>query len=213
LTFAPASIGDRSGTLVIANRLPEETRTASLLGTGTDFSLAGAPAADSINAGETATFTLTANPAGGFDETIALACAGAPATTLCSISPASLALDGRNPASATVKVSTKARALAAPPTQFPALPPLVYSLWMMLAVLAARKSRRFEGRLCATGPRLAFAGALLMFLLVFWTACGGGGGGSPPPPPEGTPAGTYTLTVIGSFDGVARSTTVKLTVK
>jgi len=216
LTFAPASIGDRSGTLVIANRLPEETRTASLLGTGTDFSLDGAPAADSINPGETATFTLTANPAGGFDETIALTCAGAPATTLCSISPASLALDGRNPARATVKVSTKARALAAPQTQFPALHPLVYSLWMMLAVLAARKSRRVGGKLCATGPRLAFACSVLMFLLVFWTACGGGGGGgggSPPPPPGGTPAGTYTLTVTGSFDGVSRSTTVKLTVK
>jgi hypothetical protein len=216
LTFAPVSIGDRSGTLVIANRLPEETRTAALLGTGTDFALTSTPAADSVNAGETATFTLTANPAGGFDESIALTCAGAPAAATCSVSPAAVVLDGQNPATATVKVSTKARALATPPTQFPALHPLVYSLLMMLAVLAARKSGRVEGRLCAAGPRFGFACALLMFLSVFWTACGGGGGGgggSPPPLPEGTPAGTYTLTVTGSFDGVARSTTVKLTVK
>ena len=63
---------------------------------------------------------------------------------------------------------------------------------------------------------------VLCVLTVLVAACGGGGGGStaPPPPSTGTPPGTYTITVTGSFSAstggnlasLSHQTTVKLLV-
>jgi len=44
------------------------------------------------------------------------------------------------------------------------------------------------------------------------SGCGGGGSSGPPPPP-GTPAGTYSLTVIGISQGKNRTVALTLTVK
>jgi hypothetical protein len=52
----------------------------------------------------------------------------------------------------------------------------------------------------------------LLFLAFWWTACGGGGG-SAPRLPSGTPPGTYTLTLTGTYSTVVRTTCVTLTVK
>jgi hypothetical protein len=54
---------------------------------------------------------------------------------------------------------------------------------------------------------LILAGVLLAYFASFTTACGGGGGGG-----GGTPAGTYTLTVTGSDQGVQNTVSLSLTV-
>jgi len=60
------------------------------------------------------------------------------------------------------------------------------------------------------------AAILLIYLATLVTASGCGGGSSsgppPPPPPGGTPAGTYTLTVTGTQQGVSRNLNLTLIV-
>jgi hypothetical protein len=217
LMFAPAAPGERAGGLTVTNALPEEARTAALSGIGTDYSLSASPGAAAVAAGESATFTLTVTPAGGFQGTVSFACAGAPPAASCSISPASLVMDGSNAADAKVTIMTKARARSLPVAGPRSEPDSVRHLgplfWLMALRLTARRIREVCRRLAATRLRPAFGLAGILLLAIFWTACGGGGGSVPhPPATDGTPAGTYTLTVSGTFDGVSRSTSIKLTV-
>jgi len=50
---------------------------------------------------------------------------------------------------------------------------------------------------------------MLMAAALFF-GCGGGGA---PPPPQGTPSGTYTITVSAMSAGVTRATMLSLTVR
>jgi apolipoprotein N-acyltransferase len=79
---------------------------------------------------------------------------------------------------------------------------LAFALMVLLARLTAAKRR----------ARWAFASVMVVLLgaLVWTGGCAGGGGGGVHHDP-GTPAGSYTLTVTGTSNGVSR--TLKLTLK
>jgi hypothetical protein len=216
ISFAPQTTGERAGGLTVTNSSPEESRTAALAGAGTDFSIGGSHLEATVAAGEMASFTLSATPAGGFHETVSLACSGTPKAAGCLVSPALVAFDGSSSVPVSVTVSTRKRA-AAWPRGTPSAPrrfPLLLSAWLLAAMLLGMNLCRLAGPRDAVRARASLALASLG-LVLFWTACGGGGGvaPSPPPPPEGTPPGTYTLTLTGSYDGVNRSATLKLTVR
>lgn len=56
--------------------------------------------------------------------------------------------------------------------------------------------------------------AAVLILVGLAVACGGGGGGGTPPPPnQGTPTGTFSVTVRGTAGAVQRTTVVTLTVQ
>jgi hypothetical protein len=88
----------------------------SLSGTGgtPDFTIGAAPSSATIAAGASANFTLSASPANGFNQTITWSCTGAPAGALCTVSPATVTLDGTHAATASVALTTTARGLATP---------------------------------------------------------------------------------------------------
>jgi hypothetical protein len=213
ITFAPATPGLRSGTLVIADSTPDGPHTVTLFGTGTDFSLSVSPAAATINAGQSATYTLAVVPFEGFNQAVSLACSGAPKAATCEISSALMTADGVNATQAYVMVTTTARTSGAPrpSRRFSApdrrRPPWPSFLLCSLLILAMLVSTLLRPR----RPAWITIGALL-FLAFGWTACGGGGG-STPRPPSGTPPGTYTLTLTGTYSTVVRTTSVTLTVK
>ena len=177
-----------------------------------DFTLSASPSQASIDAGQTATFTLTLTPVNGFNLAVALVCDGAPNTTSCSLSPQPVNMDGLAPVEATLQLATTSRAWVAPPGSVRPFP--LRGLWwwwallgLLLALFAARKRPPGVWALARRATPV-----ILVFLLT--ASCGGGGGSiSPPPSSQGTPAGTYTLTVSATAQSLSHSGTVTVKVK
>ena len=158
-----------------------------------DFTLSSSPATSTVNAGQSATYTVTLTPSGGFNQTVTLSCGGLPQASTCAITPNPVALDGTNSATATVVVQTLARSavpLAIPLRIRPFAPVvavgLVYLLvWM--ACLFLFTARRLDGAPCQR-PRFSAAAALLAILLYSYS-CSGGAAGNP----VGTPSPQTSL--------------------
>lgn len=209
VTFSPTMPGDRSGSLAVANSLPEETRLALLTGSGTDFDLITPKEEIAVSAGGSATVAIKIAPGGGFSESVSLACAGVPKAATCSFSQQQIVLDGLNAAEVKVTVSTTARSLVFPPLLPPARPIFPVEVFLLLVpiglgmhVINPINRRRWS-------PGLA----LVMALLLWVAACGGGGNSASPPAGRGTPAGTYALTLTATSGGVSKSSTIPLVVR
>jgi hypothetical protein len=198
VTFTPRVGGPLSGTLTITDNndgAAGSTQTVSLSGTGEDFTLAppsGSSTSQSVSPGQTATYTLSVSGEGGFAQTVAFTCAGAPSESTCTVSPTS-ATPGNN---ITVTVTTTAPSIATP-RNFPSLkPPLAAPIGaMVLALLFAVGWMIWRGRRRIVLP---LAVGILLTLLVIACGGGGGGGGGGGSSNPGTPAGTYTVTVTGT---------------
>ncbi len=106
VNFTPTAAGARAATLTISEGGSPASLVLALSGTGSDFSLAATPGSNSINSGQSATYTLSVSPVGGFNQAVSLTCAGAPAGSNCSISPSSVTLSGSSAVNATVTVTT-----------------------------------------------------------------------------------------------------------
>jgi hypothetical protein len=182
-----------------------------------DFAFTTAPASATIQAGETATYAVALRPIHGLTGPVTLACTGAPRGATCTVSPSTVMLDGASLAQATVRVATTARATGGPGRRHFPLPPLgrhqdlLLLLGLGMLLLAWAKSRRVDEPRGAARPasygrrdrrrhvaatELALAVALVSVLA--WTACGGGGT-SVSFRSGGTPAGTFTLTIKGTY--------------
>ncbi|MGH9678365.1 MAG: hypothetical protein ACRD4Y_00280, partial [Candidatus Acidiferrales bacterium] len=202
--FDPTASGARSGTLTITDDAMDSPQTVTLTGNGEDFSIAPASAATmTVAAGQTASYSLSVAPAGGFSQTVAFSCTGAPARSTCTVSPSTVALNGSAAASVSVSVVTTASSLLPGPS-FPDGPPrsseYLLAIWgsevLGLVLLAGLAMRRKNRR-----PSLAYGLAVLVLVSagIAMSACASGsssngGGGT-----QGTPAGTYTLAVSGTF--------------
>jgi len=186
--------------LTIASDEIGSPTSVPLTGTAQDFSLAATYSTVSVSPGGTAVYTLNISPLGGFNQPVTLACSGVPAQSTCSMSPSSITLNGSSPSTATVTVTTtgSAAGMTAPFAGQPignmvgswlASSGTLGLLMMLASLVALRRDLRRQ---------LAVCGFTLLLLLAVGStmpACSGGsnsGGG-------GTPAGSYTLTVTGTF--------------
>ena len=202
VSFAPTAAGTRIGALSVTDNATGGVQLVSLNGTAQDFSLATATTAGSaatVTAGQTATYMLSLAAGGGFSGNVTLSCSGAPATTTCAVSPASVSVGGTTVATATVTVTTTARSQVWLPMgndslrEFPGRPTTLLAALMTMLILAwictTRKNQR---------PRWVplLTTVLMLVLGITLTSCGGsssGGGGETVP--TGTQAGIYTITV------------------
>ena len=228
IKFTPTAVGSLPGSVVITHDGPNSPLAATLAGTGTDLMLTVAPGSSTsatITAGQSATYTLALTTATGFNQTVSFACNGAPSRAACTVTPTSVTPNGSSATTITVNASTTARSIAWPEKMTPpglgprTQPPFPLELWLLvlaLAALSALQKLREEGIPGSSRWAAAVLPALL-FLMATWAACGGGGGGvtrggSSQP---GTPPGTYTLTVAGSYSSGSNMTqrTVELTLK
>lgn len=210
VVFAPAAAGSRSATLNVNDNASGSPQQLSASGTATDFQLAlGSSGSTSVtvNAGETATFNLQASPLNGFSGALAMSCADPIPASTCTVSPQQVNVSGSQGTAFTAAITTTARtaSFSAP---FFAKPPgarnlLLAGLGLLaFAFLGLWKRRRRAAKRLRLG--FLFAGALLL------CSCGGGGSS---PSANGTPAGTYNVTVNGAISGTTRSITLSVTVQ
>ncbi len=170
-------------------------------GTGSDFAVSPSPNNATINAGQPATFTVTATPSGSFNQTVTWSCSGAPSASTCTVSPSAVQLDGTHPANATVTVTTTARSLLPPAPRIqprfarPLLPWGLVALclvWLFAWTMLCNLSR-------ASRQRLGFRAATAILVIALCISCGGGygGPGSNPPPATLSSVTLNPMTVTG----------------
>ena len=210
VTFKPLMTGDCSAALSITHGAEGSPHTVTLTGHGTDFSMAAA--ADSattavIDAGKTAHYRLLVAPEGGFVGTVSLKVCCERDLMDTDINPSEITVNGNDPASFTVDVTTYARdydstRLIGPPPAWPR--GLVAVLALMALVTCAGVAGVAKRR-----SRWALAAALL--ILLSSAACGGGMFYNTMD--YGTTPGTYSLTVTATSGVVSHSLPLTLEVR
>ena len=213
VTFGPTASGSRTGSVTVADP-PGGAQSVSLAGTATDFSLAAASGANcpgagncstsaTIKAGQTASYNLQVTPSNGFSGTVALACGGAPTSASCSVSPASVTVNGATGSTFVVSLSNTSSVQVIPFVRLTGSPiafGAVVLLYLLASMLTAR--RRLASQ------RLVRRAAPISLLLVFtatWLIMSGCGGGAAPPT-------NATLTITGTSNSVSRTLPLSLTV-
>lgn len=208
----PVGSGMGNGRLDLVQALQSVTPAS---GNTADFSASVSPTTDTINAGQSATFTVSITPSGGFNHVVMVICSGMPTGASCTVAPSSVALDGTNTSTATVVVMTTHRSgLIAWPrmrTRWRVAPLTAEALLLacILFWLGAVGFRRIQRR----GLRLLLACSAMLVATVCFSC--GGGTVTPTPgkgPPGGTPAGTYTIVVAGTSGNVSHAVSTQLTV-
>jgi HYDIN/CFA65/VesB-like, Ig-like domain/Beta-propeller repeat/Cep192 domain 4 len=204
-----------------------------------DFTLsktAPVPPIRIVAAGSSTTYTVTINPVNGFNQVVLLGCRNLPQgtdstaqkpDTTCTYSPPGITMDGVHPATSTLTISTTASTstglLPPPPGGTPPSGHWKFAWWVLLAALwmASAASMVVVGRrLLGAGPvrlRASVAALILaMSLSALATACNQTYyGPQTTPVSTGTPAGTYTVTIVGTLgsdNSIQRTTTVNLAV-
>ncbi len=205
VTFTPTATGNRTGTLTLTDNAPGSPQSIQLSGTGMDFAMSSSAMSTTVAAGQTANYSITVTPEGGLNQTVSLTCSGAPTLATCTLTPASVALNGSGSAPVAVAVSTMAGTMApplgkVPPPTFPGFRGMLwlYAL-LLLAGLAALAG--------AKKPRAAYGLALCLAMVMLWSACE-----LVQAPPAthtpGTPAGTFQLVVNATVTSAASSTKI-----
>lgn len=222
--FSPATVNAGGGTALVVSGLASaatdpvnvtvsassgsDTHTVPLTVAISDFAISAASNRATVTPGQTATYGLKLSPVEGWSGNIALTCAGAPQAATCTITPASVSLNGSSQP-ATVTVATTAPASAALPYGW-AHPwrgggPGGWQ-WLLLMVLGLGVAAAL-----AMGKRrlsAALAGGLLALSLA---ACGGGGAAAQPVQ-RSTPHGSSTLTITASSGSLVHTQALTLTV-
>lgn len=172
-----------------------------------NFTVSANPNALTITHGLSGTSTLTITPAGGADSVpISFSCAGLPAGSTCTFSPATVT-PGSKLATTTLTIQTAGSALSAPPLDGPSLPPGLMVLLALAAALGIATTL-----LHRRGPRWSWASATCLLAVLgftaLMTACGGGSA----PVANPAPTGNFTVTVHATAGSVDKTIDIMLTV-
>ncbi|MGD0758210.1 MAG: SBBP repeat-containing protein [Candidatus Sulfotelmatobacter sp.] len=191
VVFTPSATGTRTGTLTIVDNASGSPQTVSLTGTGAGPGLGlglptGGSGSATVAAGATAAYTLSIGGA-GLAGTASLTCTGAPTGADCSVPP-TVNISSTSASSFNVSVTTTSRTMAA-----------LHS-----------RNRRTSGRNRRRARRYLLFLPLMLALLL--CGCSGGSNGGQTSP-NGTPAGTYNLSVTATMGSSAQTTVLTLVVQ
>ncbi len=197
VTFAPTAVGARTGTLTFTDNAGGSPQTIPLTGTGWDFQVT----APSTATGKSpVTFNATMTPLGGFNQSVAFTCTGAPAGTTCTVATPITATDGKTAQSVAVTVARTTGGLLLPPPPVHT-PPI--SIWQIVPLILASLLLILLTK--AKGLRVRVGLATAVVLLITLAGCS-----SSRPPITGTL--TITGTSTGSAGSESHSATVAVTV-
>ena len=205
VAFAPAAAGAQTGALTLTSSSLAAAAKVSLSGMGFDFQATASGASSvTIVSGQTASFTLRLAPSSGSSATFAFQCGTLPSYAACVFNPPSETVAAGTTGTAILQVTTSQTAAAeVRPPAFGSWTALPVGL-ALLVLPAAWRRRRFLVLVCLLAT-LGVSGC---------SSSGGGGGGKPPSSPttHTTPAGTYSIPVTVSANGVQHAVTLTLVV-
>lgn len=216
LIFTPAATGSRTASVTVADNAPGTPQSLGLVGTGTDFAIAAASGSNcpgggncstaaTIKSGQSASYDLQVTPSSGFNGTVALVCTGAPNSSTCSVSPASVTVNGSTGSAFMVIVSNTSNARLVPFVFGPNAPkyPVAVAALVPLFLLASKLILRIN--LSQRRPVRVVATVGLAIFTATWLLVSGCGGGAAPPT-------NATLTITGASSGLNRTLPLSLTV-
>jgi hypothetical protein len=188
-----------------------------------DYSVTPTTTTQTVTPGATANYSLNFTAiVGNSVNPTTFSCTGLPALSACTFNPTSL--PANSPTTPfTLAISTTAPGTATnvgPANKFvgpfarvmrPGVLAFLTMLALLLTVIAIPKRRFARLRVSAVG---VFGFAALLLLTSYISGCGSTGTGFPVANNNpGTPAGTFTVTVVGTSGAVQRTTTVTLVVQ
>jgi hypothetical protein len=203
--FKPTDGSLVQGSILINEGAIGNPQQIALSGQGVTFAITATPLTQTIQSGGIATYALNATASAAFPATLAFSCGSIPAYATCSFSPATASFSSTASAAISLTVTTTATVGD--------LRPLRLGWEVSSGIFAAiglplfLRRRRFAGR-----PRL-LALLAVTFAAMTLASCGGASSGSGGGQTiHTTPAGTYTITILGTGTGVAIQQTVILVV-
>jgi hypothetical protein len=179
--------------VTVENPEPGGGISAPLLFRIATFQLSTSAASATVDAGQSATYTLLLTPQyGSFDATVTFTCEGLPEGCSASFSPAST-IPGGAPRNVvlTLRTSASSASLAAVATGLTGYILSALGLLLVAASFFCRPRRSSSSPPSGHGHWLT-AGALALLLLFMATCAAGGSGGA------GVPQGTYAFTAKGT---------------
>ena len=188
VSFVPTAGGSRNGTVTVTDNALNSPQILALAGTGIDFSLtANGSTSVTVPNGTSATYPLLLSSVASVPGMASLSCTGAPANTICAMSPGIAVLGGTTTVMVTIQTEVATAAVRRPGSL----------RWLVLVLPLGWMAKR--------GRRMA--GLLLLCLLA---SCGGNrtvpsGSSSAVPSGPLTPSGTYTIVASASSTGLTRT--------
>jgi hypothetical protein len=164
-----------------------------------------------VAAGETANYSLTLSPSGGFTGNVQFICQGGPAASTCSVAPNPVALNNNSPATASVAVTTSGtpNPRALPVSSRPRLPAFNHvagsMIWQLILIPVGMWG---QGRKQHRAKALLLAGLFLLIIPSLGCQAAAGTTGESGLPPRGT----YSLVLTGVSGNIRQSITLTLRV-
>jgi len=218
VTFTPTNVGNATASISINDNATGSPQTVPLPAAGAPFSLTTTCTSLTVVPGQSAIFTVDLAAAPDFTPTVALSCSGAPALATCTVAQTSMSLNGPTPVSVQVTAATtQATGFLHSPfgrsneNRLAGLIGLGGIAGLAALVILPDKRRKKSG--CGKSgqdePNRCLYGFVVFICILATIATLPSCGGVSDPP--GTVAGTYPLTVTGTFqqpDGPSVTETV-----
>jgi hypothetical protein len=194
------------------NNLDSTSATVTITVVAPSFAVAVSPASATITPGQSATFTMTVTPVGGFASAVTFSCGAMPSQSSCLFASPSVTPGNGQPAQVKLTISTAASSaelrqnIHGLPRRDPWVPAgAMMSLAGLLGFIRNRGARRRYQCWLRAMTLLTITCGVGTSLI----GCGGNGGNQAPTNP-GTPVGTSNITITASAAASASTQTATI---
>jgi hypothetical protein len=213
--FTPASAGTQSGALTVTDSVLTAGSALALSGMGFDFALcfgnSTAPCVTSstqtIANGQIADYTLTIAPLDGSQGSFTLQCGTLPAYSSCTFNPTSPTAYSGASVYETVEIATGLTQTSTNSSRPPVWPVLPLACGLALVPFGLARRRRALLLVALLAILAGGVSSCTSSQIIKGSGSGGGSSGS-----GVTPAGTYSIPVTVTSNGISHSITLTLTV-